>query len=703
MIRHDFLVEIGTEELPPKALRTLGLAFRDSIQRGLVESSLNYGQIKWFATPRRIAVLVEQLDENAPEQQREVFGPPESIAYDEKGNPAKPAQAFARKNGISLEQLQVADSDKGRRLVHRWVAPGIGASDALPRLVADALDTLPIPKRMRWGALREEFVRPVQWVVMLLGEQVLTSKIMGIQSGNKSFGHRFHHPAALPIARPSDYAGVLEAEGKVIADFDRRRDIIRSQVEAKAREMGSHAVIDSELLDEVTALVEWPVALAGQFDTRFLEVPAEALVSSMKSHQKYFHVVDGDNRLQPYFIFLANLDSKDPQQVIEGNQKVIRPRLADAAFFYETDLKQTLESRRERLKDVIFEQKLGSLWEKSARVAELAKLIADQIGCAATLAERAALLAKCDLVSEMVYEFDELQGTAGYYYALHDGESSEVAAAIKEQYLPRYAGDELPASPCGNALALAERLDTLVGIFGINQPPSGSKDPYALRRAALGVIRIITEHGYRSLDLNQLIHAAAAGYGDKLANEKVEIDVSSFIFDRYRALYQEQGIPTNTVMAVQNVVQESHRGVKHNPFDISLRVAAVERFRHQPEAESLVAANKRVQNILAKTSAADSAIVVRPELLQLKEEQELFAALQQLENEIPQLCEQQSYTEALQDLARLRPAVDAFFDHVMVMDENPALQQNRIGLLDLLNQLFMGIADVSQLQNAVSE
>ncbi len=699
MNQQDFLVEIGTEELPPKALHAIGLAFQNSIQRGLGECSLGYQGIEWFATPRRIAVLVTQLDAQAPDQQQEVLGPPEAIAFNDDGSPAKPAEAFARKNKISVDQLQLADGPKGKRLAHRWVAPGISASDALPELVKNALAELPIPKRMRWGALREEFVRPVHWIIMLLGEQVLTSEILGIPAGNVSYGHRFHHPAALPITQPSDYAEVLQKKGKVIADFDQRRAIIRSQVEARGQEIGCHAVIDEALLDEVTALVEWPVALAGQFDKRFLEVPAEALISSMKAHQKYFHLVDDYGQLQPYFIFVANLESSDPQQIISGNEKVIRPRLADAAFFYQTDLKQTLESRQERLRDVIFEEKLGSLWDKSTRVAALAKSIAGQIGCDLAAAERAALLAKCDLVSEMVFEFDDLQGTAGYYYALHDGEDAEVAAAIKEQYQPAYAGDELPASPCGNALALAERLDTLVGVFGINQPPSGSKDPYALRRAALGAIRIIKENRYADLDLNELIKSAATAYGDRLTNKQVEADVSDFIFDRYRALYQEEGVPTNTLMAVQKVVQQS-KSLPHNPYDISLRVAAVEHFRHRPEAAALAAANKRVQNILLKSGLSEGSGKVEAELIQRPEERDLYDALRQLEHSIPDLCARQSYTEALQKLALLRPTVDAFFDHVMVMDKDPALQGNRIALLDLLNRLFMGVADISQLHMA---
>lgn len=697
MKQQDFLVEIGTEELPPKALASLGLGFKASIEQGLTERRLGFGVVDWFATPRRIAVLVRQLDQQAPDENREIFGPPESIAFDDDGKPSKAAQAFARKNGLSLDQLELGDTEKGRRLVHRRVAPGISAGAALPSLVADALERLPIPKRMRWGSLREEFVRPVHWVVMLLGEQVLTSKILATKAGNHSHGHRFHHPAPLLISKPSEYASILRNEGKVIANFKERRNSVRSQLEAKALEIGCTAIIDDDLLDEVTALVEWPVALTGEFEARFLEVPAEALISSMKSHQKYFHVVDHDGKLQPHFIFVANLLSKDPQQIIEGNQKVIRPRLSDAAFFYETDLKMTLESRRERLKDVVFEQQLGSLWDKSERVATLAKSIAGEIGCEPELAERAAQIAKCDLVSEMVFEFDDLQGTAGYYYALHDGEAAEVATALKEQYLPRFAGDQLPASSCGNALALAERIDTLVGIFGINQAPSGSKDPFALRRAALGIIRIIRENRYSSLDLQQLIRAAADAFGSKLTNENVETDVSNFIFDRYRAIYQEEGVATNTVVAVQRVIQ-GNAECGHNPYDISLRINAVENFRHLPEAEALAAANKRVQNIIGKHEGSEVA-AVDPQLLQLVQEQQLYNELQQLESEIPRLCEQQSYTEALTQLAGLRPSIDAFFDNVMVMDKDQDLQSNRINLLRLLHQLFIRIADISQLQN----
>ncbi len=698
MKTQDFLVEIGTEELPPKALRTLGLAFKNGIESGLQELKLGFQGIEWFATPRRLAVLVHQLEDKAADEQQQVLGPPESIAFDQAGQPTKAAQAFAKKNGLAVEQLELIDTSKGRRLVHRRIAAGAQAVEMLPDIIKHSLDQLPIPRRMHWGALKDEFVRPVHWLLMLYGEQVLTTTIMSVTSGSDSRGHRFHKPGPLHIQRASDYCRTLLEQGKVIADFTQRRDTVRKQVEAEAAALGAQAVIDDDLLDEVTALVEWPIAMAGQFEERFLEVPAEALISSMKEHQKYFHVVDQAGVLQPYFIFVANLESRDPRQVILGNEKVIRPRLSDATFFYETDRKHSLESRRQRLKSVVFQSKLGSLWDKSERVAKLARFCAREIGGDADMAERAAQLAKCDLVSEMVFEFSDLQGIAGYYYALNDGENPEVAEAMKEQYLPRFAGDELPASRTGSALALADRIDTLVGIFGINQAPTGSKDPFALRRAALGLIRIIREKRYRTLDVNELIWEANVGYGDLLTNANVQQDVSDFIFDRYRAIYHDEGIETNTVLAVQRVIQGNKR-IPHNPYDVALRIEAVEAFRTLADAEALSAANKRVQNILAKQSGDAGIEPVKPELLQLPQEVELNRLVVQMGALIPQLCEQQAYAKALQKLANLRLAVDDFFDHVMVMDKNAALQKNRINLLRELNLLFLRIADISQLQN----
>jgi glycyl-tRNA synthetase beta chain len=701
MTSQDFLVEIGTEELPPKALPILAAAFSSSIAAALTEHQLNYGTIREYASPRRLAVQVDELQLQALDKQVEVWGPPEKIAFDSDGLPTKAGLAFAKKNGLNTAQLTLGDSPKGKRLVHRKKIKGALAADILPNIVNTALDNLPIPKRMHWGNQKELFVRPVHWVVLLLGDQVLPAEILGIRSGATTQGHRFHHPEPLTLKAPADYADLLSEQGKVIANFNRRRDIIRQQVIAQAEALGFVAVLEDELLDEVTALVEWPVALTGQFEERFLQVPQEALISSMTEHQKYFPVIDSTEQLQPYFIFVSNLESTNPSEIIEGNQKVIRPRLADAAFFYETDQQHSLESRLEQLDNIVFQDKLGSLRDKSTRVAKLARFIAHQIGADSQATERAALLAKCDLVSEMVLEFSDLQGIAGYYYALNDGEPKAIAEAIKEQYLPRFAGDDLPITNIGGALALADRLDTLVGIFGINQPPSGSKDPFALRRAALGIIRIIRERQFHQLDLNDLIFEAKAGYGDLLSNPQVEQHVSQFIFDRYRAIYYEEGIATDTVIAVQNALQDSPT-TGHNPYDVALRIQAVEAFRALPESSALAAANKRVQNIIAKQDKVTAIEPVVLSLLRSEHEANLHRRLIELAASVPQLCEQRDYGSALKLLATLKIPIDDFFDSVMVMDDDPALRNNRINLLRELHHLFIRIADIAQLQERVS-
>lgn len=699
MSKGDLIIEIGTEELPPKALAELGQALQRLIVGGIDGQKLPHQGSRWYATPRRLAVLVQELAERAADQEQEVLGPPEKVAFDDEGKPTKAALAFASKNALDVEDLQFTDTPKGKRLVHRYTAKGIEAAQALPDIVTNALAQLPIPKRMRWGANKWEFVRPVQWLLMLHGNQPIACNVLGAQAGGQTYGHRFHHPGPIAIESAGAYAATLETEGRVLADFDARREAIRRQLIEQADQLGggATAVIDAQLLDEVTALVEWPVAMTGEFDKRFLEVPAEALISSMAEHQKYFHVVDEQGELLPHFIFVANIESNDPAQVIAGNEKVIRPRLADAAFFYETDRKTSLESRCQRLAEVVFQEQLGSVQDKSRRTAKLARFIAKQLDADLDQAERAALLAKADLVSELVFEFDKLQGIAGYYYALNDGEPLPIATAIKEQYLPRFAGDELPGTVLGDILALADRLDTLVGIFGINQPPSGSKDPFALRRAALGVIRIMREKQYSQLDLNDLVWEAKVAYGDLLPNQQVERDVTDFIFDRYRAMYQEEGIDTNTVLAVQDVLQGNKR-LGHNPFDVAQRIAAVQAFQSRPEAEALSAANKRVKNILAKQSGELEISPVKPELFATEEEAELNRQLLEQATVVPSLCEEQRYAEALHSLASLGPAVDSFFDNVMVMDENPALQRNRINLLGELRNLFLRIADISQLQ-----
>ena len=481
----DFLVEIGTEELPPKALKKLGQAFRDWIKRELEEEQISFNEIRYFATPRRLAVTITDMAEKQADKMVEKLGPAVKAAYDKEGNPTKAASGFARSNGVTVDELQTVDTDKGERLAYRAEIKGKSVSGLLPGIVSDALAGLPIPKRMRWGENKAEFVRPVHWLVMLLKDQVIDCEIMGIKAGNSSYGHRFHHPQAITIEQAMEYESSLE-KAYVVADFSRRSDMIRQRVNEQGVTLGGQAIIDEDLLDEVTALVEWPVPLAGKFEERFLQVPAEALISSMKEHQKYFHVVDSKGNLLPNFITVANIESEDPKQVIDGNERVIRPRLSDAAFFFETDKKTSLESKNSKLENIVFQNKLGSIHQKTQRIAKLAVVIAEQIGGNPDFAHRAAELSKADLVTEMVFEFEDLQGIMGYHYALHDGETEEVALALNEQYMPRFAGDELPSTLTGCAVALADRLDTLIGIFGIGEPPSGNKDPFALRRAISG-------------------------------------------------------------------------------------------------------------------------------------------------------------------------------------------------------------------------
>ncbi|MEH6617720.1 MAG: glycine--tRNA ligase subunit beta, partial [Porticoccus sp.] len=550
----DFLVEIGTEELPPKALLTLSNAFRDEILSRLKAEQLVFGEVQTFAAPRRLAVMIKALDEQTPTKEVVAWGPPIKVALDADGNPTRAAEAFAKKNGISLDELanKVENDGKQDKLCHRATEPGRATTDLVGPIVEAALAGLPIPKRMRWGANREEFVRPVHWIVMLLGSHVVNTQVMGLTAGNTSRGHRFHSNGEIVIQSPTSYQDDLRS-AYVITDFSERRELIRQGVIAAAEKSGGIAVISDALLNEVTALNEWPVPLLGSFEERFLAVPAEALVSSMAEHQKYFHVVDSNSQLLPMFITVANIESKDPAQVINGNERVIRPRLADAAFFYETDQKTTLEARRESLKNIVFQAKLGSIFDKTERVANLAELLAPMTGAEPSLARRAAELSKSDLVSEMVGEFDDLQGTMGRYYATNDGEHAEVAEALFEQYLPRFAGDSIPTTPTGATLALADRLDTLVGIFAIGQPPTGSKDPFALRRASLGVLRIIVERGI-DLDLQEVLSDATAQHtGLDLKSDAIENTVKqvlTYMIERFRAWYEDENIPTEVFQAV---------------------------------------------------------------------------------------------------------------------------------------------------------
>ena len=637
MSTDSLLVELGTEELPPRALKSLGLAFRDGIVAGLAQRELGYGEVRWFATPRRLAVLILEVEQQAPEKSIEVLGPPLDRAQDEEGNWTPAASGFARKQGVEPDQLQIIDTPKGQRLGLRSTVPGASARDDLNHIIRDSIQNLPIPRRMRWGASREEFVRPVHWVVAMFGPECTHGEILGLPTGNTTRGHRFHSSGPITLERPEQYESAL-ADAKVVACFEQRRQLIREQVEAQARTLGATAVIDPDLLDEVTGLVEWPVALTGAFEQRFLQIPPEALISSMKEHQKYFHVVDAAGSLKPHFITIANIESTDPAQVIAGNERVIRPRLSDAAFFFETDKKTPLTDRIQALDNIVFQQKLGSLLDKTERVTRLTAALAAEVGAPLALAQRAAHLSKADLVTDMVLEFADMQGIAGSYYALHDGEDPEVASALAQQYWPKFAGDRLPETATACALGLADRMDTLVGIFGIGQPPTGSRDPFALRRASLAVLRIIVEKNL-ALDLKACLELATSQYPAGSLAEGTAQQVLDYMIERFRAWYEEDDIPAEVFKAV------SARKLSR-PLDIHRRVQAVHAFSRLPQAQALAAANKRVANILAVLDSAHSFGEVSADLLVEPQEKALALCLEALSASCLSHLERDEYAEA---------------------------------------------------------
>ncbi|WP_426415527.1 glycine--tRNA ligase subunit beta [Aestuariirhabdus sp. LZHN29] len=700
MSTQDFLVELGTEELPPKALKSLSNAFSGEIVNGLQQAGLAFESVQHYAAPRRLALLVRGLASQQADQDIERKGPAVQAAFDKEGNPTPAAQGFARSCGVAVADLQTLEQGKGAWLVYRSVTPGQQTQTLLPAIVERSLAQLPIPKRMRWGDSRTEFVRPVHWLVMLYGDSIVDCELLGLRANRISQGHRFHHNKAITIESPARYAEQLRAPGYVIADFSERQQLVRSQVETIARQSKGHAVIGDDLLDEVTGLVEWPVALMGRFDDEFLKVPAESLVSSMKEHQKYFHVVDDDGALMPNFITVSNIESKDPAQVISGNEKVIRPRLADAKFFYDTDLNSSLADKRDRLKPVVFQAKLGSLYDKTQRIGSVAAQIARLIGADDHHARRAGELCKADLNSEMVLEFADLQGTMGQYYARHDGEHADVSAAQFEQYLPRFAGDQLPDSMIGCCVSLADKLDTLVGIFGIGQPPSGNRDPFALRRATLGVLRILVEKEL-AVDLRPILYHCVEAYQqtgvqlplaptvdntvDKLVDTIIE-----FMLERFRAWYQDQGISVEVFLAVRALSPT-------NPLEFDQRVQAVNHFRSLDAATALAAANKRVSNILAKAESGTLQAEVNPALLENGAEQALFDALIIKQGTVAPLLRDGDYQQVLVTLAELKDAVDNFFDGVLVNAEDSAVRSNRYTLLRQLRNLFLEVADISLL------
>ncbi|CAI1084834.1 Glycine--tRNA ligase beta subunit [Serratia proteamaculans] len=689
MTQQTFLVEIGTEELPPKALRSLAEAFAANFTAELDSANIEHGEVSWFAAPRRLALKVANLSAAQADREVEKRGPAIAQAFDAEGKPSKAAEGWARGCGITVDQAERLATDKGEWLLYRAHVKGQSAQALLAGMVSNSLVKLPIPKLMRWGDSEVQFVRPVHTVTMLLGAELIPGTVLGIDSARTVRGHRFMGEAEFTIDNADQYPQILLERGKVIADYETRKAMIKRDAELAASTIGGKADLSESLLEEVASLVEWPVVLTAKFEEKFLAVPAEALVYTMKGDQKYFPVYDAAGKLLPNFIFVANIESKDPQQIISGNEKVVRPRLADAEFFFNTDRKKRLEDNLPRLETVLFQQQLGTLRDKTDRIQALAGWVAGQIGADVNHATRAGLLSKCDLMTNMVFEFTDTQGVMGMHYARHDGEAEDVAVALNEQYQPRFAGDALPESLVACSLAIADKMDTLAGIFGIGQHPKGDKDPFALRRAALGVLRIIVEKNL-SLDLQTLTEEAVRLYGSKLTNAKVVDEVVEFMLGRFRAWYQEEGHAVDTIQAVL-----ARRPTK--PADFDARVKAVTHFRTLEAAAALAAANKRVSNILAKST---DTLNDRVHASVLKEAAEIQLAthLVVLRDKLEPYFAAGNYQDALVELADLREPVDAFFDNVMVMAEDEAVRVNRLTLLSKLRELFLQVADISVLQ-----
>ncbi|KMK15883.1 hypothetical protein ABW09_20100 [Pluralibacter gergoviae] len=689
MSEKTFLVEIGTEELPPKALRSLAESFAANFTAELDNAGLGHGKVEWFAAPRRLALKVANLAASQPDREVEKRGPAVSAAFDASGQPTKAAEGWARGCGITVDQAERMVTDKGEWLLYRASVKGESAEALLANMVASSLSKLPIPKLMRWGASDVQFVRPVHTVTLLLGETLIPATILGIASDRVIRGHRFMGEPEFTIDSADQYPQILRERGKVIADYEARKAMIKADAEAAAAKIGGKADMIESLLEEVTSLVEWPVVLTAKFEEKFLAVPSEALVYTMKGDQKYFPVYSADGKLLPNFIFVANIESKDPQQIIAGNEKVVRPRLADAEFFFNTDRKKRLEEYLPRLDTVLFQQQLGTLRDKTDRIESLAGWIAGQIGADVNHATRAGLLSKCDLMTNMVFEFTDTQGVMGMHYARHDGEAEDVAVALNEQYQPRFAGDALPSSLVSCAVAIADKMDTLAGIFGIGQHPKGDKDPFALRRAALGVLRIIVEKNL-NLDLQSLTEEAVRLYGEKLTNVNVVSEVVDFMLGRFRAWYQDEGYAVDTIQAVL-----ARRPTR--PADFDARVKAVSHFRTLDEAAALAAANKRVSNILAKSDETLND-AIRASVLKEDAEIRLATQLVVLHDKLKSVFEEGRYQEALSELAALREPVDQFFESVMVNVEDKEVRINRLTLLSELRELFLQVADISLLQ-----
>ena len=688
--KKDLLVELGTEDLPARLVLEQATELGEVLCEQLAVAELGCGEHRVFCTPRRLAVVVEQLDTRSPNRTVERWGPAKAIAFNEAGNPTAAATGFARSCNVDVDQLQIESSAGEPKLVFREQQAGLETRALLPGLLEAVFAKLTVRKRMRWNAGEDEFIRPVRWLTVLYGSETIPAQAFGLASGGITYGHRFHSPKAIEIPQPSHYCRLLETEGHVLADFAARQENILKQVDAVAARSKAKPVYTQTLLDEITGLVEWPQALLGEFDPRFLEVPREVLVITMQDKQKYIPLVDQAGTLLAKFIMLSNIDSAAPEQVRRGNEKVIVPRFEDASFFWQRDLTRSLESRLEALKSVVFEKELGSLHDKTLRIHKLADMIGEALGADLKACRRSAQLSKCDLLTEIVIELPELQGTAGRYLALHDGEESAVALAIEEQYLPRQSGGELAESVPGQVLAMADKLDTLVGIFAIGKKPTGLKDPYGLRRAALGVLRILVEAGL-DIDLPSTLKQAAGLFAKKLDTDAVAGEVHEYMIKRLYAYFSARDVAHDVIDAVL-----ANRPV--SPCDIAMRIEAVSRFRTLEDAGRLAAANKRIRNILKKSGSAGQK-GVQEELLREDAETALHAAIEAMSGDVETLFRQRHYEQALRRLAGLRQPIDSFFDHVMVMDEDEKLKTNRIALLASIDTLFMHVADFSRLQS----
>ena len=687
----NLLIELGTEELPPTALLNLSQHFGQQIINQLQKNGLSCQDYEIFATPRRLAILIQQVQTRQADQVIRRKGPSVQAAFDKEGKPTRAALGFARSCRVAVNELGREKTDKGEWLCWEQEQAGQPLDTLIEPIIQGALDKLPIPKRMRWGDRQDLFVRPAHWLLVILGDKVLDCTVLSLTASRYTYGHRFMRPDRIRIDDPLQYKSVLRQQGKVIANFTERREMIEQQILEIAEQQQAKAVIDPALLDEVCAMVEWPVAICGSFDADFLKVPPEALISAMKKHQKYFHLLDQNQHLLPLFITIANIDSNTPEVVRQGNERVIRPRLADAAFFWQQDVNIPLQQQVERLRNVVFQNRLGSLYDKTMRVVQISSHLADYLSLDQEKTKRVAFLSRADLLTEMINEFPDLQGIMGRYYAHAQGEDKKVAIALDELYLPRFSGDNTSSNPYAQVVSLADRMDTLCGIFAIGLSPSGDKDPFALRRASLGILRTLIENRI-DLSLSALFQWVQNAYPAEIAVLFNQQAVFTFINERLRGYALEQGFGHDLFDAVSGIQQD-------NPLDSMRRLQAIAEFLQQPQATDLAAANKRISNIMKKNPPPEE-IDINQSLLQLEAEQNLYQQIVHLQQQLTPLLEQGAYRQYLLQLAPINEVVNHFFDQVMVMAEDPVIQRNRLALIAQLRKLFLRVADFSLIQTA---